>query len=104
MPGHGIDKQAMEDHPDEKQGRSRKQGEHEGKPDTAKKSVGPQPCKTKVGKVHAQHHEFALGKIDDAHDAKNDGQAHTQRPYMEPISNPATRDCRKFSRYWRPSI
>jgi len=42
-----------------------------------KKSVGPQPCKTEVGKVHTQHHEFALGKIDDAHDAKNDGQAHT---------------------------
>ena len=35
-----------------------------------------------VGRIHAQHHEIALGEVDHAHDAKNKAEADAHQPIL----------------------
>ena len=46
--------------------------------------------KKNVGGIHANHEKSAMSKVDDAHDAKNQGQAHAddgvERPGQQTIS------------------
>ncbi len=69
----------MDDVTDHEQDRSGDKGRHVGSDDIAEDRIDAKRDEEIVGGVHAEHHEIALGEIDDPHHAENQREANAHQ-------------------------